>query len=152
MPSIHIPLIWNQRPPNPKIQLFWDLNSNNQKLSVKVMDEVKVQGHIVGPISQWFISLLVHVSRPSHSWNRVISHVDLENLRSRSWSRSQSGSDILLTHISFILCRPTFPFLRYSYLKIWSWKSKVKVTGKVQVQDHIVGPTSCLDCQDKTTS
>ena len=42
-----------------------------------------------------------------------------------SW-KSQCGSNILLTHISFVPCQSALPFLRYSIFKIGSWKSKVK--------------------------
>ena len=53
-------------------------------------------------------------------------------------SRSYSGSNIWCTHISFILCYPYLRFLRYGYFKIWPWQSKVKITGEVIVQGHIV--------------
>ena len=67
-----------------------------QKFNIKVMDEVKVQGSIVGPTSYW-----------------------------------------VLTHIHFILCQSALPFLRYGYVIILPWKSKVKVMGEVKVQGHI---------------
>ena len=58
-------------------------------------------------------------------------------------SKSQCGSNILLTHIPFIPCQSALPFLRYSIFKIWPWKSRVKVMGEVTVQSHSVGLTSC---------
>ena len=41
--------------------------------------------------------------------------------------KSQSRCSILLTHIPFVPCQSALPFLRYSILKIWPWKSKIKV-------------------------
>ena len=43
-------------------------------------------------------------------------------------SNSQFGSNILSTHIPFVPCQSSLPFLRYSIFKIWPWKSRVKVT------------------------
>ena len=52
------------------------------------------------------------------------------------------NSYILSTHIPFIPCQSGIPFLRYSILKIWPWKSRVKVMGVVTIQSHNVGLTS----------
>ena len=41
--------------------------------------------------------------------------------------KSQSGCNILLTHIPFVPCQSAFPFLRYSIFRIGPWKSKVRV-------------------------
>ena len=57
-------------------------------------------------------------------------------------SKSQCGSNILSTHIPFVPCQSALPFLRYSILKIWPWKSRVKVMGEVTIQSHNVGLTS----------
>ena len=40
-----------------------------RKSKVKVMDEVKVQSHNVGPTFYRLTSLLFHVNRPSHTWD-----------------------------------------------------------------------------------
>ena len=37
-----------------------------------------------------------------------------------------------MTHIPFVPCRLAFPFLGYSYFKIWCWKFKAKVVGWCQ--------------------
>ena len=58
-----------------------------------------------------------------------------------SW-KSQHGSNILSTRIPFIPCQATLPFLRYDFLKIWPWKSKVKVMVEVKVESHKVCVTS----------
>ena len=41
--------------------------------------------------------------------------------------KSQSGCNILSTHIPFVPCQSAHPFLRYRIFKIWPWKSTVKV-------------------------
>ena len=53
------------------------------KSKVKVMVEVQVESQ-VGVTSYRFTSLLFHVNRPSHSWDKAFSNFDLENSRSRS--------------------------------------------------------------------
>ena len=57
-------------------------------------------------------------------------------------SKSKCGSSILSTHIPFLPCQSTLPFLRYGILKIWPWKSRVKVMGEVTVQSQNVGLAS----------
>ena len=47
--------------------------------SVKVMDDIKVESHIVDVTSYWFTSFSFHVNRPSHSWDTAFSKFDLEN-------------------------------------------------------------------------
>ena len=51
------------------------------------------------------------------------SKFDLENPR----SRSQSGSNFLMTHIHSALCLSANPFLWHRFFKTWPWKSKVKI-------------------------
>ena len=55
-------------------------------------------------------------------------------------SKSQCESNILSTHIPLVPCQLALPFLRYSILKIWPWKSKVEVIP----QGHKVGITPYL--------
>ena len=57
-------------------------------------------------------------------------------------SKSQCESNILATHIPFIPCQSGIPLLNYDFIKIWPWKSKVKVKGEVTVQSHNVGLAS----------
>ena len=47
-----------------------------------------------------------------------------------------------MTHILFVPCQSTAPFLRYSNFRPWPWNSKVKVMGVVKGQCHTVGPVS----------
>ena len=101
------------------------------KTKVKVIGEVTVQSHYMGPASYRLTSLSIHVSQPSHSWDPAFSKFDLENQASKSWwghsSKTQSGSIILSTHIPFVPCQSALPFLRCNIFKIWPWKSRVKV-------------------------
>ena len=55
---------------------------------------------------------------PTHDMS--FSKFDLGNPKSKPYSsKSHSGSNILSTHIPFIPCQSTFPFLGYGYFKIW---------------------------------
>ena len=139
---------------------YSNFNILPSKFKVKVMGEVKVWSHNVSPTFYRPKSLLFHVNRPSHSWYMTFSKFDLENPRSMSWKRwtlkvitwiqhgrgehwkSQNGSNIPSTHIPFVPCESTIPFIRYDFFKIWSWKSKVKVMGEENVESHKVGVTS----------
>ena len=116
------------------------------KSKVKVMGEVTVQSHNMGPPFSRLTSLSFHVNRASHSWVTTFSKFDLENQGSRSWwghtSKSQCVSYILLTHIPFVQCQSGIPFLSYDFFKIWPWKSRVKVMGEVTVQSHNESLTS----------
>ena len=55
------------------------------KSKVKVMEEVNIESHNIGPKFCQLKSLLFHVNLPSHSWDTAFSKFDLENPRSRSW-------------------------------------------------------------------
>ena len=57
-------------------------------------------------------------------------------------SKSQCESKILLTHIPFIPHQSGIPFQSYDFIKIWPWKSNVKVMGEATLQSHNVGLTS----------
>ena len=41
---------------------------------------------------------------------------------------SHNRYNILSTRIPFVLCRSLLPFLRYSYFKVWPWKSNILST------------------------
>ena len=128
--------------PIPEIKLFqnWPWKSK-----VKVMEEVNIESHNMGPTFCRLKSLSFHVNLPSHSWDTAFSKFDQENPRSRSWVKwtlkSQSGCNILSTHILFLPCQSAIPFLRYDFFKFWPWKSKVKVMGEVDIKSHSMGPT-----------
>ena len=115
--STHIPFVPSQSAlPFPEYSNFkiwcW-------KFKVEVISEVKVESRNVGPTFSPLTSLSFHVNRASHPWGTTFSIFDLENQGSRSY--------ILSTHIPFAPCQSALPFLRYSILKIWPWKSRVKV-------------------------
>ena len=57
---------------------------------------------------------------------QLFKKIDLGQVWGQS-SKSQSESNILSTHIRLVPCQSDLPFPRYSILKIWPWKSKVKV-------------------------
>ena len=106
------------------------------------MGEVKVESQSMGPTFSRLTSFSFHVDRASHSWVTTFSKFDLENQGSRSWVGSQCESNIPSIHISFVQCQSGIPFLSYDFLKIWPWKSRVKVMGGVTVQTHKVCLTS----------
>ena len=71
-------------------------------------------------------------------------------------SKSQSESNILSTHIPFVPCQSALPFPRYGILKIWPWKSKVKVIAQgqkvgitpyrlISLLFHVDRPCHCWD-------
>ena len=59
------------------------------KSKVKVMGEVNIESHNMGPTFYRLTSLSFHVKRPCHSWLAIFSKLDLGNPRSRSWLRSK---------------------------------------------------------------
>ena len=59
------------------------------KCKVKVMGEVNVESHNMGPTFHRLTPLSFHVNRPHHSWDTDFSKFDLENPRSGSWLRSK---------------------------------------------------------------
>ena len=88
------------------------------KSMVKVdvdMGDVDIESHNISATFYRLTSLWFFVNRPSHSWDTTFSIFDLENPRSKSWVRgtwkSQSGRNILSTHIPFIPCQSALPFL-----------------------------------------
>ena len=60
----------------------------------------------------------------------IVSHI--WRIR-RAFQKRLWNLNILSTHIPFIPCWSALPVMRCSYLKIWPWKSKVKVMGEVKV-------------------
>ena len=115
------------------------------KSQVKVMGEVKVWSHIVSLTFYRLTSFSFHVNQPSHSWNTTFQNLTLKiqgqgHGRGEHW-KSHHGSNILSTHIHFAPCQSAIPFIRYDFLKIWPWKSKVKVMGEGNSESHNMGPT-----------
>ena len=72
---------------SPHIPLYSYLKSWPWKSKVKVMVEVNVESHTMGPTFYRLISLSFQVNQPYHSWDTAFSDFDLENPRSRSWVR-----------------------------------------------------------------
>ena len=98
-----------------------------QNLTLKIKGQCHGWGHPILEI-QHFQNLTLEIKGQGHWWGHS--------------SKSQCGSSILSTHIPFVPCQSALPFLRYSILKIWPWKSRVKVIGEVTVQSHNVGLAS----------
>ena len=53
--------------------------------------------------------------------------------------KSKRRSNILSTLILFVPCQSGIPFLSYDFFKVWPWKSKLKVMGEVDIENHNVG-------------
>ena len=90
------------------------------------------------------------VSYPSvHTWNRTISKFDFVNPKIRCHIMVEVKVQSCLMHTvsnsqSIIPCKSALPFLKYTCLKIWPWKSQFKVMGEVKGQGHIAGPTRSI--------
>ena len=91
------------------------------KSKVKFTGHVDIESHNMGPPLYRLTSILIpcqsaipflryEIQGQGHGWGE-------------RW-KSQSGRNILSTHIPFVPYQSAFPFLRYS---IWPWKSQVKV-------------------------
>ena len=151
--------------PIPEIQLF-------QNLALKIQGQCRGWGLSSGSL----ISLSVHVNRPFRSWDTNISKFCIENLGSRSCVRSKFkvtkwvwhpfllfqnlalksqshgwGHKVGLTSYWFTSfpCRLAPIYLRYTHFKIWTQKSKVKVTviGPVLVLTSYWFNTPFVPCQ-----
>ena len=75
------------------------------------------------PEIQQFQYFTLKIQGQGHGWGQSL--------------KSQCKCSIPSTRIPFVSCQWALPFLRYSILKIWPWKSKVKVIP----EGHIVGTT-----------
>ena len=102
-------------PPIPGIQLFQNLTLKNSRSSSWERSKLKV--------TTW-----VQHSVDSHPF--VLCHS----------SKSQCGSNVLSTQISFIPYQSDIPFLSYDFFQIW--KSRVNVMSEVTVRSHNVGLAS----------
>ena len=108
---------------------------------IKIMGEVKVDSHNLGPLFYRLTSFWFHVNPPSYSYDRAFFNLTYKMKGQRYSSRSHSKYNILSAHIPFVPCLSSLPFLRYSYFKNWPWKSEVNVMGEVTVQSDNVGLT-----------
>ena len=117
------------------------------KFKVKVIGEVKVESHNMGPTFNRLTSLSFHVDQASHSWVTTFSKFDLENKGSKVMgevtvqSHNVGLTSYRLTSLSFYVKRASHSWVT-TFLKIWPWKSTVKVMGGDTVQSHNVGLTS----------
>ena len=81
-----------------------------------------------------------HINRPSRFRDTAILLLTLKI--PGKGNNSHNASNIISTDIPLIPCQSALPFLRYSFFKIWPWKSKAKVIGGFKVQTHKVDLTS----------
>ena len=95
------------RPTIPEIKLFRNLTSNVTS-KVKVISEVKGQGHIY-PVSKRCISFSFHINRANHSWDMAIIVFDLEQSKSKGFDSCDRPSN--LTQIGF----------KSIFLPMWPW-------------------------------
>ena len=106
------------------------------KVKVKVMANVKPDGHIWGLEFNRYVCFSFPGNQTIFGWDIANSMFDLENSRSRSWPRSNSmvtfetQSSIDMFAFCFVAIGP-FLAVRYSKFHIWPWKFKVKVTTKI---------------------
>ena len=97
------------------------------KSKVKVIGEVKVQGHIVGPASYQLRHFSFHVDLPCLRYSYFKSWKSKVKVMCEVRLQGHIGSNILFTQILFDPCQSSLQFLIYSYLKNWPWESNVKV-------------------------
>ena len=113
------------------------------KSKVKIMGEVKVQSHNMSLTSYWLTSNPFGSMSIDAPITEILRFQNLTlKIQSQSHSsRSYSRYNTLSTHIPCVPCWSALPYLGYSYFKIWHWKFKVKVMGKVKVGSHNMSPT-----------
>ena len=103
------------------------------KFKVKVIEEVNIESHHMGPTFYRLTSFSFHVNRPFHSWDTAFPKFDLENPRSRS-------NDLML-HKSIQW------FQRYGFRKVWpkccliwhvlgQWASPYGANGQIIMTVH----------------
>ena len=112
------------------------------KSRVKVMGEVKVESHNMGPTFNRLTSLSFHVDQASHSWVPTFSKFDLENKGSKVMGEvTVQSHNVGLTSyrlIPFILCQTGIPFLSYDFFE--------NLTLKIKGQGHGWGHSSKSQC------
>ena len=115
------------------------------KFKVKVISEVKVESHNMGPTFSRLTSISMWIGHPTPEL-RLFQNLSLKiKGQGHRWghsSKSLCGCNILSTYIPFVPRQSGIPFLSYDSFKIWPWKSRVKVIGGVTVQSHYVGAIS----------
>ena len=144
IPSTHIPFVPCQLDPHTWDTAFSKFDLENPRsrswvrwtLKVTTWVQHSIDSHTFNSMSirhpipeiQLFQNLAMKIQGQGHGWGE-------------RW-KSQSGCNILSTHIPFVPCQSGIPFLSYDFFKIWPWKSRVKVMGEVTVQSHNVGLAS----------
>ena len=89
------------------------------KSRVKVMGEAILQSQNGGLISYRLTFLLLHVNRPSYSWNTAFSKFDLENPGSRSNDHDVAQLQVQTIPLNFVWYESIQRFQRYGFRKVW---------------------------------
>ena len=114
----------------PGIQLF---KKKNIIWPWKFKVKVKAEGHIVGPISCWLISLSFHVDRPSFSWDTAFSNFTLK-------IKGQVHMPMMLHNCRSPSSKSIQWFQRYRFHKFWTsvvanltifWSISMPIWGKL---------------------
>ena len=134
--SLWFHVIWPSYSWNTALSKF-DLENSRLRSQLKVtkkvyhpIDSYPFRSMSIGPPIpgiQLFQNLTLKIQGQGHGWGQSL--------------KSQHGSSIQSTHISFVPCQSGIQFLSYNFSKIWPWKSRVKVMGEVKVECHNMGPT-----------
>ena len=115
---------------------FSKFHLENPRSRSSVRSKFKVTTCVQHPINSnpvFFMSI-----HPPIPMTHIFSKFHLEKSSVKVIAQGHNRYNILSTHIPFVSCRSVLLFLRYSYFKIWPWKSKLKVIP----QGHIVCITS----------
>ena len=102
---------------------YSDFNILPWKSKVKVMGEVKAESYNMGPTFYRLTSLRSMSIAHPNSEIRLFQNQTLKiQGQGHGWGqcwKSRSGCNILSTHIPFVICQSTLPFLRYKILKFF---------------------------------
>ena len=102
---------------------YSDFNILPWKSKVKVMGEVKVESYNMGPTFYRLTSLRSMSIGHPNSEIRLFQNLTLKiQSQGHGWGqcwKSRSGCNILSTHIPFVPCQSTLPFLRYKIFQIF---------------------------------
>ena len=133
------------RHPIPEIRTFQNLTFlENPRSKSWLRSKLKVTKWVLHPIDShpfWSMSIGPAIPEIQHFQNLTLK-IQGQGLGWGERWKSQSGCNILSTHIPFVPCQSGITFLSYDFFKIWPWKSRVKVMSEVTVQSHNVGLTS----------
>ena len=122
-----------------KVKVTFD----HENSKIKVMAKIILIGHIWGLGFNQYVCFSFGGNWTKFGWDIANSIFDLENSRSRSWTRSKLmvtfGAKVQSICLLFVSWQSDHFWLRYSQFHIWPWKFKVKVMAKVKHDGRIWG-------------